>query len=133
MTVTTDRMQLFSVTIRRTYTAKHRAQWSDLPEYSDSSHPEWGESAEAVVERWATIHDNVQPYWLEQFRDEVLMVEPLDAEQAPRRGSRADRCASATRIGAATSPSSGRASARSATPAPTTASSATAPTTEEAP
>jgi hypothetical protein len=81
MTVTTDRKQLFSVTIRRTYTAKHRAQWSDLPEYSDSSHPEWGESAEAVVERWATIHDNVQPYWLEKFRDEVLMVEPLDADK----------------------------------------------------
>lgn len=75
---TTD--QLFSVTIRRTYTPAHLNRWGG-PEFTDRAHPEWGESAEAIVAQWADIHANQSAYWLERFRDEVLMVEPLDADQ----------------------------------------------------
>lgn len=77
---------LYNVTIRRTYTEAHRDKWGG-PEYSDSTHPEWATSAEALVATWADIHDNQSPYWLEKFRDEVLLVEPLnvDAQRAHAR------------------------------------------------
>lgn len=81
MTVSTDSKQLYNVTIRRTYTAKHRAQWSDVPEYSDSTHPEWADQAEDIVDRWDDIHRNAQPYWLAKYRDEVLLIEPLNADE----------------------------------------------------
>lgn len=80
-TTTIDAKQLFSVTIRRTYTDAHRARWSDVPEYSDSSHPEWAESADAIVAKWAELHASQSDYWLAKFRDELLLVEPLNAEE----------------------------------------------------
>jgi len=79
MSVATE-LQLFNVTIRRTYTPAYQEQWGG-PESADSKHPEWGESAEAIIAKWAELHANQMPYWLERFRDEVLMVEPLDAAE----------------------------------------------------
>ena len=91
-TITTD-AQLFSVTIRRTYTPEHRARWSDVPEHQDSSHPEWAESAEQIVDRWQAIHANQSEYWLAKFRDELLMVEPLNADEQRAKARRhEERC-----------------------------------------
>lgn len=88
MSTSTDTKRLFSVTIRRTYTPAYQARWSNIPETSDSSHPEWADSPETIVAKWAEIHGQQQPYWLEKFSDELLMVEPLNTDERRREAQR---------------------------------------------
>ena len=93
MTTATTTKRLFNVTIRRTFTEAHRARWSDTPEYSDSTHPEWADSPEAIVATWADIHANQQAYWLAKYSDELLMVEPLNLDARRAEAARYDeRC-----------------------------------------
>jgi len=84
-----ERLKLFAVTIKRVYDAKGMEIWPGAKS-TGSAHPEWGESAEAVAERWDAIHAETYPYWDEKYKDHVSAVVELDAEQA--RQQRRDIC-----------------------------------------
>lgn len=75
--------RLFDVTIRRVYTeaemAKPYNRWRKSNS-EDFRHPEFGDSAEEIAEKWDRICSRKDEYWDAKYKDHLAAVVELDLE-----------------------------------------------------